>query len=226
MNCLIGDSRVLSIKNSHHARLLIEVEDIWGRPGLKLNKCNSLVENNIILHHPPIINGQTHYYIMAGICDVTCRLKHGSYEEVIFQNKETTINNTTSQLDRLSEVICRMGAKPIFCTIPPMSLQNWNNNRLKQRKTISLNFQDQYARMQKEMEEALEVINSHIININKSHNMHTPLLHTALHRRRRGKAYTMYELLKDGCHPGNAMAKNCVDSIKRAIAINNQLRQY
>jgi hypothetical protein len=152
MNVLIGDSRVLSIKKSPVAHKLSEVEDIWGKPGCTIRQCASLVEDNIIFHHPPIVQGYNHYYINVGICDITNRLRSKGYEEVIFNNDTTQAQMVMNDLDKLSQNVWDMGAMSVFCTIPTMHLQTWNEVRLKQKKTTTLNYQDQYSRMQTELD--------------------------------------------------------------------------
>ena len=204
MNVLVGDSRVASLKHLH---LRQAFEDIWSRPGSSYIKCTKLVEKNLILHHPPLTSEIPHYYILAGICEVTTMLKEGRYNEVIFESTPDVIDRIKELLKSNLESINKLGAVAIFCTIPVMHLEKWNNIRLKQNKTSHLKYTTQYDTMQKSLEITLNSINEFIVELNTNRNLATPLLHTVLQRQKRHKTYNLYKMLVDGCHPGEDMAK-------------------
>ena len=201
MNVLIGDSRALGIKRSQFSGRLREVEDIWGRGGGKYNTCTKMVERNLIYHHPPLTNEKTHFYILAGICNLTTLLREGNYEEVIFESEN--VEKTKNEILALNSSILNQGALPVFCTIVTMNLKAWNELRLRQRKTNTLQFTDNYENMQKELESAIMVLNEFIVEINLRNRVATPLIHTSVYRRKHGKTYALYKNLSDGCHPNN-----------------------
>jgi len=211
------------MKSSVHSGKLSSVEDLWGKPGGCVKNCMELVDDNIILHHPPLTNLKSHYYIMAGICDITTKISSHKYQEVIFDNPEMKTQLLLQDLGMLSQHILKAGATPILCTIPTMHLATWNQTRIREEKTSHLNYVTEYDSMQKELDSALAHINSHIIQMNLSLGLATPLLHTSLLRNKHGKQYTLYKLLSDGCHPSEPMTLNIVKSLIKAFELNKHL---
>lgn len=222
MNVIVGDSRALSLK-AKKDQFVNEVEDIWGKSGGHISSIMDLINQNIIYHHPPLTNDKTHYYIISGICDITTRMASHKYQEIIFTNKPNLVNSIVHQYNDLIDNIRRTNSVPILCTVYPMELATWNATRLNQGKTSHLNFQDQYQRMQSELDDTIVQINEHICQINSKHNFATPKIHSCMSRNRRGKKYNLYQLLRDGCHPGPIMTAKIIESIDRAMTLNTKL---
>ena len=222
MNNIVGDSRAVTLKYYKH-KFTELVDDIWGSPGLGLQEIVELIEENIIYNHPPTQSGRSHYYIIGGICDITTRMTAKNYQEVIFNMNDDRRASFINKLDDAANKILKLGVSPIFCTIFPMHLATWNNLRLKQHKTNTLNYQGEYNTMQQKLEEHIDAINSHITQMNSSRHYCTPLLHTNMEKNRRNKKYLHYKLLTDGCHLGEPMKEKIIKSIDRAMLLNKNL---
>ena len=221
MNVILGDSRASSLNRARLCIKLNEVEDIWGRPGGGYSTCLTLVDDNIIYHHPPLTNEKCHFYILAGICDLTHKATGKNYQEIIFGDDDSTLVQTLmSKISHLEQYVLRQGAIPVFCTILPMNLKAWNNHRLSRKKTKYLKHQENYETMQLRLEECIGVVNRFIVQTNDSNGMATPLAHTAITRRRHGKTFTLYKNLPDGCHPDISTSQKIALSIKKAISLN------
>ena len=223
MNVILGDSRVLNVKRSQHSWGLKEVEDIWGRPGAKFSNCIDLVDDHIIYHHPPIANGTSHYYIAAGICDTTTKLSGPGYQEVIFNDSDELLTRIKDSIRNLDMHVLKQKAIPVFCTIYTMNIKAWNLHRLKQRKTKFLMHKDEYELMQENLNKAIDIINDLLVKTNIKNQVATPLTHMAITKNRRGKRYTLYNELVDGCHPGDEAISKIVGSINTAVAQNKSL---
>jgi hypothetical protein len=220
MNSLIGDSRIKLFKV---AALTNKLSDNWSTPGAGLLAMEDLVRDVIIMHHgEDQLEGKTHIYISAGICDLTYMLKAPGYKETIF--KISTIEDTKTKfansLNSIQTFTINEGAIPIFTTIYPMSIKDWNQTRLSQGKTKYLKYMDDYPAMQLALEETLVDINRMIVETNVKMGMATPLIHkTLIHNRSKGKTFK-YNLLADGCHPSMALKLKIVNSIAVAITKN------
>ena len=226
MNAIFGDSRVGSLKRhrSKHS-FKLEVEDIWAKGGAKLFDMQKFVSKHIVLHHPPITPGKTHYYIGVGICDLTTKLSifENNYQEVICVENKT--NSFSAELDELNKKILRENGVPVFMTIYPMCLMTWNTLRLNQNKTSELNYRNEYSQMQRNLEQAVIECNNHIIETNKNNKVHTPMVHLNMLRNRKNKKYYLYKMLEDGCHPSEYLIDEIIKSIDRAMALNNNLHR-
>ena len=222
MNSLIGDSRTKGLKVGRAQHL---INDLWCIPGAPLSRLEDEIRNSVILHHGndyPV--GKHHIYISAGICNVTQRLRDRNinYEEVIFDSStsQQLIDNTTEQILRLKKIARYENAEAIFCTLYPMSLKYWNNNRLNQNKTSFLRHSDKYKDMQFHLNKAVEEINEKIFQINKSSNFSTPQFHKQLtHNRNKFISYK-FNSLTDGCHPDNTLKHKLANSLTIAIHKN------
>ena len=64
----------------------------------------------------------------------------------------------------------------IICTIPPSSLNTWNHTRLKQHKTVMVQFFPTSPQMQNDFIKAILSINTDIISNNQSKHAFTPKL--------------------------------------------------
>jgi hypothetical protein len=200
----------------------VEVENVWGKPGAKLGDCMSMVQDINILHHPPLVEEKTDFYVMAGICNMTSRLKTNRphYEEIVFTDKDEAVKSTFREIEQLAKAILNEGARPIICTIPSMHLKTWNTIRLSQGKTSHLNYVAEYDRMQKDLDESLDDLNNLIAKFNSDAGVSTPFTHTSLLRNKHGKKYILYKLLNDGCHPGDKMTLSIIHSLNTAIKKN------
>ena len=223
MNVIIGDSRVSGLHKARHQIKLKEVEDIWGRPGGGYNHCTDLVHDNIIYHHPPLTNEKCHYYILAGICDLTLKLNGNKYQEVIFRDNEGALCQLIKdRITQLEQYVLREGGIPVFCTILSMNLKTWNHHRLTQNKTKWLKYSSNYEEMQIKLEETISSLNRFIVETNNNNGMATPSIHTAITRRRHGKTFTLFKNLPDGCHPDLPTMQKIALSINKAIALNSE----
>ena len=138
----------------------------------------------MLFHDPPIIPGRPHFYFMAGICDLTTKMSGFRYQEVIVTEAERKLENFKIDLENVQDKVLRMGALPVFCTIPTLHLATWNSLRLKQKKTTVLNFKSDYASMQNELNDVIHKANYHLVELNKSNDLSTPLIHTIMQKRK------------------------------------------
>ena len=221
MNALVGDSRVRSFKLNY----LSELSDNWSLPGAGVRKMEDLIQDCIIMHHGEDYCGKMHIYISAGLCDLTTRLKTRHYEEIIFETvKCDEIKlQTKASLQHIHQFAIKEDVIPIFTTIYPMSLNDWNMNRLHQNKTSYLNYQDDYISMQNSLQALIEDLNKFIVQLNLSIGMTTPLIHKHLvHYRGKGNTTYKLNLLIDGCHPCPTLMSNIANSISQAIKKNRK----
>ena len=225
MNSLIGDSRVRGLKSGKLANL---ISDVWCLPGAKLSGLEDNIRDCVIFHHgEDEYEGKLNIYIAAGICDLTTGIKSHNYEEVIFDtpNMDSTIARVKRVLTDLNATAINQNAIPIFCTIYPMSLKDWNSKRLKQKKTSSLAHTDEYNSMQKALETSIDTINNFIYELNKNNQRSTPNLNNVLrHNRGKGNHSFKYNMLSDGCHPKEQLKKTIKDSLVQAIKRNRRLK--
>ena len=221
MNSLVGDSRT---KNFKIDPLVKHLNDNWSKPGAGILAMEKLIRKSVIMHHgEDQFDGKLHIYISAGICDVTTRILDKDYEETIFDvTKSNAIKEKILKaLDQIQRFTLSEDAMPIFTTIYPLSLKDWNNTRLRQNKTKTLRHSDKYDEMQQHLESLIEEINKKIVQLNVKIGMATPLIHKfLLHNRGKGKFAAKYNLLVDGCHPSPTLKQKIANSIKISISKN------
>ena len=224
MNYLIGDSRVGGFKNKLSK---FEVEDVWFKPGGRFENMNELVLDLTILHHGED-NQRAHFYIWAGICNLTKKLRGDWYEEVIFSTEEAENkrHELHSKIEQLSRTVTNQYAFPIFCPIIPMEIKTWNEHRMSVGRTNRLVFHEEYKEMQKSLEEEVTILNNHLIKINNENGMATPMLHNDfLHNRGKGRVSPRYKDLSDGCHATDPLIKRFKKSLLAAIETNKKLQR-
>lgn len=222
MNALIGDSRVRDFKVHPLSNL---IDDNWSLPGAGVLEMENLIRDSIINHHGEdnYFNLKMHVYISAGICDLTVKQKAVRYQETLFDldSIDTTRLTFTNSLNYIQNYTIRENAIPIFTTIYPLSLKDWNLSRLRANKTTYLVHEDNYALMQSKLEELLMEINQYIVHLNGNLGMATPLIHKQMiHNRAKGNSTFKFNLLADGCHPNPVLKHNIVKCFAQAISKN------
>ena len=93
-------------------------------------------------------NTDTHVYFVAGLPDVTQRLKRSfylwgryrKYDEVTMPDfdAEKITKDIVSKYESTAVKKKKTNVTPVFCTICPMSLATWNRRRLSQHRTAYL----------------------------------------------------------------------------------------
>lgn len=167
-----------------------------------------------------------HIYFIAGIPDITKRIReYKNYQEIIYTEKpEETFTRIKNEITHTNNKILEAGAIPIFCTIAPTKIKKYNEHRLRTRNTNSLYHQENYSKMQKNLEATLDLINNEITYINTSNNMSTPYLHTIIKKGtgpKEAPKYTFYyNKLYDGVHATDKTKDSWATSIKQAIKKN------
>ena len=200
--------------------------DIHCRPGCTLSKANELVQEHYFLHHggQPIYSGHTYYYIIAGICDITKKIKiyKDHYEETVYlDHPADTVDKIVTLLSTIQADTLDLGAKPVICPLYPIDLATWNQVRYKQHKTKTLKYLESYDEMRLAIEEVILTLNKKITNLNSNIQVSTPMIHKSmLHNHRKGKQYWQYHKLVDGCHPGAQMTETIAKSLAKAIQRN------
>ena len=220
---IIGDSRVRALSQED-----IPVAKFWSIPGAKLYDLYDLIDGELAAcieeaDDSPLV------YVMAGICNLTYRIKRrckeGLIDEVIVQPKvaqREIVDSTLEAVDDMQRFISRQGGIPVITTIFPMAIADWNQHRLNSGKTVTLTKADSYAEMHCYLEDMLDEVNSAIIETNRNNKVLTPLMHKCLeHNRGRNKTVTKkYNLLNDGCHPSPKLAKAIGKSLSKTIVLN------
>ena len=109
-----------------------------------------------------------------------------------------------------------------------MNLAIYNNYLLSVGKTSFLNYVNEYPTIQKNLETSIDLINSHIFEINKKINVSTPFLHDSIKVRmgRKKRRYFNYKWddLYDGLHPIRDPKKPMPLLRKWMIIIQNAMR--
>lgn len=223
---IVGDSRVSRLSP---ASISPKVVKCWSKPGATFYDLYDTIDNEFI-------NAQTStrhtkkplIYIIAGICNTTQivrgRINGAKHEELIVKvdQAENCISDTMSAIEDLQNFVIRHEAIPIFSTIYPSSLTDWNHKRLNQGKTCILRFADQYPEMQETLEHQIESVNQYIIETNRKLNLKTPQIHKCMHHNRgpnRANKFN-YTMLIDGCHPSNSLINKTHQCLKRNISLN------
>ena len=172
----------------------------------------------------------THIYILAGSNDITHidnrhPSRHIKYRECTYTGNVTdTIENIKQNITECSDTIKSLNATPIFCTITPVNIKDYNQHMLRKRWTHTLIHEDKYPVWQSQIEEIIESVNTFIIHLNSSNSLTTPLCHKCIIRhhgkRRRGFKAISWNLLKDGIHGDDKIKKQWTICILNAIAKN------
>ena len=182
-----------------------------------------------LLPPPPQFGDRPHVYVMAGICDITYKVKSGHgphrYTECLYSEEPSlTIERVKNEINNCARKIEGAGAVPCFCTIVPSSIKGYNNHLLNIGKTTKHLHTDKYASMQRNLELAINEINSYIIDTNHSRNMSTPLTHTSIRKRHGTKPRHYYKYdyrqLKDGVHGNASTRTKWAAALQGAIKLN------
>ena len=223
MNIVVATSRgggiAGRIKNPDYPTMVIV------KPGWKLQALADLAVSCI----PPDYRYKhtTHIYFMAGYTDITTRTtsRNPKQDDITYPDApEATLQKVKHTMLTVSNHITSSGAIPIFCTIVPGKLRKWNIHRQKIGKTIELTHLADYTHMQKNLEIAVDLINTEITIINSTNNMSTPYLHTAIKRRvgpkEHPKTQYYYNHLHDGVHPDAKTRDVWAKSLLKVIHLN------
>ena len=215
MNILVANSRGAGLRELIPNSI---VQKVLYRPGARVSSLGHLAANtNVSLNSP----SESHVYILAGIPDITTKLKGEKYEEVVFLDQpETATSKILDTIISTKSLLEKAKIKPIFCTISSMHIEKWNQTRLRQNKTTKLCYTSQYTQMQNNLNITLDAVNYKIIELNKNSGMHTPMTHKVIkHPKGKGKHNYKYNLLVDGVHGDQKAkaqwAKGIIQAIKK-----------
>lgn len=146
MNILVANSRGAGMRELIPNSIL---QRVIFRPGARISSLGQIATKSFIQSNSP---SDTHVYIMAGIPDITTKLKSQNYEEVIYlENPEITKSRVLNIYRETKNQLEKLKIKPIFCTISTMHLEKWNLTRQKQNKTTHLKYSGQYGEMKKNL---------------------------------------------------------------------------
>ena len=197
-------------------------------PGATLDRLNNIAKHNITYstHGNP-----THIYILAGIPNITHKIKHHyprTYTECIYTgNKEQTVLMIKDKFSTIAKTINDKGGKPIFCTITNTNIAHYNNSLLASRKTHTLKYSHRYDTMQADITYIIDELNYYLRQVNKENKVSTPFCHGAI-RTKKGKTGKHYytdnwEGLRDGVHATLDTRKKWAKNISHAIRLNRNL---
>ena len=149
-------------------------------------------------------------YFMAGLCNLTHMERRGRYQETTFMDDpDIAVTRVMRSIQAVSDATKELGAKPIFCTVVPSSIREWNLHRLRVGCTAYLRHQDRYPLMQHNLLQATITLNKHITRHNMTNTVHTPkIADTVIHNKGKGKnKRVQYSKLVDGVHPDEALKR-------------------
>ena len=171
-----------------------------------------------------------HIYFLCGIPDITKfeRKFNEHYKECVYlEEPSVTSERYLAKLKNCQSFFVERGALPIFCTIPKVLLAKYNLFRLLSGKTATLRLTEQYAKMQENLNLAIDIINNSIYELNNKVKASTPFLHTTIREQRgcKGKRYTAYrwEKLYDGLHATEGLRPVWAECLSKAMRMNSLL---
>ena len=200
-------------------------------PGASLNSLITKAEFYVQHHTDPT---NTHLYFLAGLCDLTTKLKApilpvpsrfrqgAPYEEVIFTS-DGKVQGLKKTIDHAVKRLLPLGCKPVFSTVAPCSILDWNLLRFEQGKTSYLQHREYYDVMQEELNAAVVDINRYIFHVNRTWDMATPDIAAAMSHCKKGHRRFHLNRLLDGVHPDDLLKKAWAAKIQNSI---NQNRGY
>jgi len=227
---VIGDSRAKNLKL--HSIFNGKITNCWVKPGANYYDLYEIVDNEFIESQTFTVHTSTpQMYILAGICSLTTVVRGWvdgvrHEEQVVSLNdseNDNILRETKGAISDLQNFILRHDALPIFCTVYPSSISDWNFHRFNKNKTEILLHSDNYGVMQVKLEQMIKEVNEFILERNSDLKVSTPLIHKCLwHNRgpRRNNSFN-YSKLVDGIHPSYDLNKKIVNSLVRAMALNN-----
>ena len=125
MNYILSTSRGRDIQT----RLINDNTWMCVRPGAKLSQLRQCAHH---VRQNARKQGKTpgHVYYLAGIPDITTKIRgEDSYQEVIFMGTPSeTVPLLETEIVATATMTLKMGWTPVFCTISPMSLKDWNSS--------------------------------------------------------------------------------------------------
>jgi hypothetical protein len=145
--------------------------------GASINRLANEAESMLIDSN--LRNPNTHFYVIAGIPDLTQKIsdKNNQYEEVIFREQpEIAAQRVIRLYHRLIDRITTLNASVIICPIIPSSIKKWNFTRLHQKKTLYLEFPNYYSTWQTNLQMSITLANKQITEINRLNNLCTPFI--------------------------------------------------
>ena len=224
-------------------------------PGAKLDQitrtlCDLIEDYDLIWRqlkhiHPTIA------YVGAGIPDITTKLQSngwmGRYQEVIMGTWEEEDYIRLEADYRYSDRLLRSkGVVPVFATIPPMDIKNWNLHRnarpinpRRRRATDYLMYESEYERMQHKQVEVITRMNHYIRSLNWENGVLDLDLAKFVMIPREGcrgrearyRINTGRGKLSDGCHASPSLARQwstyafqTVSNIRKSLSSPEALR--
>ena len=201
----------------------------FSAPSQKIHQLTqTLVEEHYNRGCPP----NTHGYIFGGYCDISdkriiqnywWRNRAVQYQEVVFDYTiPEAYGKLISEITTSARVLRREGIRPCFATIPPASLEKWNNHQLKERKTALLLHEGQYEAMQQRLNTVLSNVNSFICKLNVWNDMYTPYVAGTVLRTKASndKFILSHHKMYDGVHANDKLMREWGDKFDKAIRKN------
>lgn len=174
------------------------------KPGATIGDLTNTIRDHLSSHTST--HQDTHVYIMAGVPDITTLHRGNHYRECVYDGTPAdTISHIKAQIDSCTHEIQQLGATPIFCTIAPMNISQYNYSFIRDNLTHTHIHKKEYDNMQQAITLIIDTINKYILDNNTQRHLSTPLFDRAINKRHgRGRvAYYRkhWENLRDGVHP-------------------------
>ena len=214
MNYIQATSRGRELQPS----LVNDTTWMYVRPGAKLAQLTQCA-NQMLSTSNKQGKAPGHVHYMAGIPDLTSKIRDKGYQEVVFMGTPAdSVPALENEVMKTATMTKKMGWTPVFCTITPMSLTDWNSPV---RTPYLIHFK-QYDDMQVLLEKTIAAANHIIRAVNKSNGVYTPNLQNQIVKIHQGKVKYMYNRLTDGCHPNKQVVRQWVKIMRRAMTVNDQ----
>lgn len=207
---LVSDSRGRLLDYALNSSLHeISYKHIW-QSGLKLSNTAELVIPTILQWKPKLI------YFLNGICDITRIVSHeprlvamrNVSPDITCTDYMTTVDQIHAEIFSLSQQVGHQ-LMIIFPSQTGVDLGKYNGYP-----------DDLISPQQKPLNKAILKINNQISVMNRSMNIVTPFLASAVHMRCRGKDRLVSSKLSDGCHPTPELSSFWADRLHKNILVN------
>lgn len=200
---------------SRGKNLLLEDIEIIVVPGAKLHQ---LLAKALEFDKPHVA------YFVGGLPDMVQRyrdVRFPKYQEmVVLEGAEECCERVTKIYNDVATSCLNTGVTPVFATILPMQIEEWNCLRKRQGKTDRLFYSGTYGEQQERHEVACVEMIKRITNINSRNGVITPYLASAIVKCKKRRYTFQYHLLTDGVHMNEIGAEMCSKLLERSVAKN------
>lgn len=184
---------------------------VWhNKAGRTTDQCKLWINGNVnkLLQE----NGKIHIYIWVGTCDFT--YKPGTFIH-LKENQKKIVENLENNVKELrNRILAERNAEVTFCHIPYYSIKRWNENK-GHPNSDTFNSKDLI------LKDSIDKSNAIIDSINSEIGTESPKFNQDLIKSRSRRGHTRYStnfnLLRDGIHPTENLAKVWLSNVEKRI---------